>query len=109
MIAATVARLHGGHWGHPARPQVVPGGRWSSRRSAFSVGFLRAGTGGTALVFTSVMALPVIPLGVEPDRLPMLRGGPVTVVALWPPVIHDPDTLDNGKWSRVIYVPIIMG
>ena len=74
-----------------------------------AVGCLRAGTGGAASIFTIMMALPVISLGVEPGRLPMLLGGPVTVVALLLPVIDDPQTLDNGQWSRVIYVPIIMG
>ena len=74
-----------------------------------AVGCLRAGTGGTASIFTIMMALPVISLGVEPGRLPMLLGGPVTIIALFLPVIHDPHTLDNGQWSRLIYVPIIMG
>ncbi len=74
-----------------------------------AVGCLRAGTGGTASIFTIMMALPVISLGVEPGRLPMLLGGPVTFVALLLPVFHDPDSLENGQWSRLIYVPIIMG
>ena len=74
-----------------------------------AVGCLRAGTGGTASIFTIMMALPVISLGVEPGRLPMLLGGPVTVFALLLPVIHDPNTFANGQWSRLFYVPIIMG
>ena len=74
-----------------------------------AVGCLRAGTGGTASIFTIMMALPVISLGVEPGRLPMLLGGPVTVVALLLPAVIDPNTLSNGQWSRLIYVPIIMG
>ena len=65
--------------------------RSSSRSSAFSPSaVLRAGTGGAASIFTIMMALPVISLGVEPGRLPMLLGGPVTVLALLLPVIHDP-------------------
>jgi len=55
------------------------------------------------------MALPVISLGVEPGRLPMVLGGPVAIVALLLPVLHDPETLENGQWSRLIFVPIIMG
>jgi signal transduction histidine kinase len=74
-----------------------------------AVGMLRAGAGGQASIFTIMMALPVMSLGVEPGRLPMLLGGPVTVISLLIPAAFDPGQLDNGQWSRAIFVPIILG
>ena len=41
-----------------------------------AVGPFRAGTGGPGSVFTIMLVLPVISLGVEPGRLPMLLGAP---------------------------------
>ena len=73
------------------------------------VGLLRAGTGGIASVFTFMLVLPVISLGVEPGRLPMLLGGPVTIVALLLPWVYDPTALGDGQWSRVIFGPLILG
>ncbi|HZM65979.1 MAG TPA: ATP-binding protein [Nakamurella sp.] len=74
-----------------------------------AVGFLRAGTGGPTSVFTIMMALPVLSLGVEPGRLPLLLGGPVTVAALLLPVAYDPTALDGGQWIRIIFTPLILG
>ena len=74
-----------------------------------SVGLLRAGTGGVGSIFTFMLVLPVISLGVEPGRLPMLIGGPVTIAALLLPVAYDPAQLGDGQWSRIIFGPIILG
>ncbi|MGS0687376.1 sensor histidine kinase [Nakamurella sp. GG22] len=74
-----------------------------------AVGLLRAGTGGQTSIFTIMMALPVLSLGVEPGRLPMLIGGPVTVAALLLPLVGDPNALADGQWSRIIFGPVILG
>ena len=74
-----------------------------------AVGFLRAGTGGPASVFTIMMVLPVLSLGVEPGRLPLLLGGPVTVAAMLLPVAYDPTALDGVQWNRIIFTPLILG
>ncbi len=62
-----------------------------------AVGLLRAGTGGVYSIFTFMLVLPVISLGVEPGRLPMLIGAPVTVVALLLPVAYDPTQLGSAS------------
>ena len=74
-----------------------------------AVGLLRAGTGGVGSIFTFMLVLPVISLGVEPGRLPMLIGGPVTVAALLLPVAFDSTQLGDGQWSRIIFGPLILG
>ena len=74
-----------------------------------AVGLLRAGTGGAASVFTIMLVLPVLSLGVEPGRLPLLLGGPVTLFAMVLPLAFDPEALDNGQWVRIVFVPIILG
>jgi len=74
-----------------------------------AIGFLRAGTGGPTSVFTIMMALPVLSLGVEPGRLPLLLGGPVTVAALLLPAAYDPTAVDGRQWTRTIFTSLILG
>jgi len=74
-----------------------------------AVGLLRAGTGGVGSIFTLMLVLPVISLGVEPGRLPMVIGGPVTMGALLLPVAYEPAQLGDGQWSRIIFGPLILG
>ena len=74
-----------------------------------AVGLLRAGTGGTSSVFIILMVLPVLSLGVEPGRLPLLLGGPVTILAILMPIVFDGDSYDDGRWSRLLFFPAILG
>ncbi len=74
-----------------------------------AIGLLRAGTGGQTSIFTIMMVLPVLSLGVEPGRLPMLIGAPVTVAALLLPLVGNPTALADGQWSRIIFGPVILG
>jgi PAS domain S-box-containing protein len=74
-----------------------------------SVGMLRAGTGGAASVFGALLVLPVISIGVEPGRLPLLLGGPVTIAVMFLPQLIDPTSLDNGQWIRLIFTPLVFG
>jgi len=74
-----------------------------------AVGLLRAGTGGAASVFAIMLVLPVISLGVEPGRLPMLLGGPVTVAALLLPAVYDPAAVSAAGWARLLFGTIILG
>ena len=73
-----------------------------------AVGLLRAGTGGPGSVFTIMLVLPVISLGVEPGRLPLLLGGPVTILAMLLPLAFDPGTTYDAQWVRIIFVPPIL-
>ena len=74
-----------------------------------AVGFLRSGTGGWTSIFSSLLILPVLSLGVEPGRLPLLLGGIVTVgVAVMPEVI-DPTVIDDGQWIRGIFTLLVLG
>lgn len=104
MVAATVgaAILRAPHR-PPRAAMVIP------LIGILAVGCLRAGTGGADSVYTIMMALPVLSLGVEPGRLPLLLGGPVTVFAFLLPLVNNQDALDDGQWSRVILAPIILG
>lgn len=74
-----------------------------------AVGFLRAGTGGAFSIYTIMLTLPVLSLGVEPGRLPLLLGGPVTIVALALPVLFGAAVTEGGTWARIILVPIVLG
>jgi len=74
-----------------------------------AVGMLRAGTGGASSVFSALLILPVISLGVEPGRLPLLLGGPVTIAVIFLPQLIDPTSLSDGQWIRVIFTPLIFG
>lgn len=73
-------------------------------------GFLRAGTGGPASVFTALLILPVLSLGVEPGRLPLLLGGVVTLAAMALPLAWDEGVgIRDGQWVRLILTPVILG
>lgn len=73
-------------------------------------GFLRAGTGGPVSVFTALLILPVLSLGVEPGRLPLLLGGVVTLVSMSLPLAYDGwASLEDGQWVRLILTPVILG
>ncbi|MET3805331.1 signal transduction histidine kinase [Nakamurella sp. UYEF19] len=74
-----------------------------------AVGFLRAGTGGPTSVLSILIVLPVISLGVEPGRLPLLLGGIVTIVSQLLPLAFDPNVYDDGQWIRVVYTPLVLG
>ncbi len=74
-----------------------------------SIGLLRAGTGGVLSVFTIMIVLPVISLGVEPGRWPLVAGGIVTMSAMLLPMIYDRDSFRDGQWVRVLFTPIILG
>ena len=74
-----------------------------------AVGFLRSGTGGWTSVFSSLLILPVLSLGVEPGRLPLLFGGIVTVLVAVMPEIIDPTTVDAGQWIRGACTLLVLG
>lgn len=74
-----------------------------------AIGFLRAGTGGYSSIFTIMMVLPVLSLGIERGRWPVLIGGPVTVFALALPVFYDPQAFSGGQWIRLLYTPVMLG
>lgn len=74
-----------------------------------AVGFLRAGTGGAGSVFTVLMVLPAISLGIEPGRWPLVWGGPVAIGMILLPLHYDPNNLSQGAWVRVFYTPLILG
>jgi signal transduction histidine kinase len=74
-----------------------------------AIGFLRAGTGGYSSIFTIMMVLPVLSLGIERGRWPVLIGGPVTVFALSLPVFNDPQAFGGGQWIRLLYTPFMLG
>ena len=72
-----------------------------------AIGLLRGGTGGAASVFGSLLILPVLSLGVEPGRLPLLVGAPVIVSVILVPQLLNPGSLSNGQWIRIIFTPLI--
>lgn len=73
-------------------------------------GFLRAGTGGPVSVFTALLILPVLSLGVEPGRLPLLAGGVVTLTSMSLPLLYDGiASIQDGQWVRLILTPVILG
>lgn len=73
-------------------------------------GFLRAGTGGPSSVFTALLILPVLSLGVEPGRLPLLAGGVVTMASMALPLLYDGIvSIQDGQWVRLILTPVILG
>jgi PAS domain S-box-containing protein len=74
-----------------------------------AVGFLRAGTGGWTSIFSSLLILPILSLGVEPGRLPLLLGGVVTTLVALLPMAIDPTVLDDGQWIRVIFTLVVLG
>ena len=74
-----------------------------------AIGFLRAGTGGYGSFLTIMMVLPVVSLGVERGRLPVLIGAPVTVFALSLPVFNDPQVFNDGQWIRLLFTPVMFG
>ena len=74
-----------------------------------AVGFLRAGTGGWTSIFSSLLILPVLSLGVEPGRLPLLFGGLVTAGVAVLPEIVDPTVVDDGRWIRGIFTLVVLG
>ncbi|QNK82539.1 cell wall metabolism sensor histidine kinase WalK [Nakamurella sp. PAMC28650] len=74
-----------------------------------AVGFLRAATGGPSSVFGIMLVLPVISLGVEPGRLPLLFGGIVTVGAMMLPLAFNSAAFAGGQWIRVFFTPIMLG
>ena len=74
-----------------------------------AVGFLRSGTGGWTSVFSSLLILPVLSLGVEPGRLPLLFGGLVTVGVAVMPELIDPTVVDDGQWIRGIFTLLVLG
>jgi PAS domain S-box-containing protein len=74
-----------------------------------AVGFLRSGTGGWTSVFSSLLILPVLSLGVEPGRLPLLLGGIVTVGVAVMPEFIDPSVVDDGQWIRGIFTLLVLG
>ncbi len=74
-----------------------------------AVGLLRAGTGGWTSIFSSLLILPVLSLGVEPGRLPLLFGGLVTVGVAVLPEIVDPTVVDDGRWIRGIFTLMVLG
>jgi PAS domain S-box-containing protein len=74
-----------------------------------AVGFLRSGTGGWTSIFSSLLILPVLSLGVEPGRLPLLLGGFVTVGVAVMPELIDPTVTDDGQWIRGIFTLLVLG
>lgn len=87
----------------PRAAMVIP------MASILAVGFLRAGTGGAFSVYTILLALPVMSLGVEPGRLPLLLGAPVTIAALALPLLFGAAATEDGNWARIVFVPIVLG
>ncbi|SDO33860.1 Signal transduction histidine kinase [Nakamurella panacisegetis] len=77
--------------------------------SIVSIGLLRAGTGGAFSVFTMMLVLPTVSLGVEPGRLPLLFGGLVMVPIMWLPILFDPTTFQDGQWTKVVFIPVMLG
>lgn len=73
-----------------------------------AIGLLRAGTGGAASVFGALLILPVLSLGVEPGRLPLIIGAPVIVSVIMVPQLLNPSSLANGQWIRTIFTPLIL-
>ncbi len=73
-----------------------------------AVGLLQAGTGGAGSVFGVLLILPVLSLGVEPGRLPLVIGAPVIVLVVVLPQILNPGSLADGQWIRVDFTPIIL-
>ena len=74
-----------------------------------AVGLLRAGTGGWTSVFSALLILPVLSLGVEPGRLPLLFGGLVTAGVAVLPELIDPTVVDDGQWIRGIFTLLVLG
>lgn len=104
MAAATVAAFF-------MRGAAVPGGLAViiPLVDMVAVGFLRAGTGGAGSVFTALLVLPVISVGVEPGRWPLVWGCPIAIGIILLPLVYDPHSLDQGAWVRVFYTPLILG
>lgn len=73
-----------------------------------AIGLLRAGTGGAASVFGALLILPVLSLGVEPGRLPLVVGAPVIISVIFLPQLVDPSSLSDGQWIRMIFTPLIL-
>ncbi|HWM00743.1 MAG TPA: ATP-binding protein [Actinophytocola sp.] len=73
-----------------------------------AIGFLRAGTGGPSSVFAALWILPVLSLGVEAGRLPLLLGAPVIVGVVFLPQLFDPTSTSNGQWIRIFFTPLIL-
>ena len=73
-----------------------------------AIGFLRAGTGGPSSVLAALWILPVLSLGVEPGRLPLLLGAPVIVGVVFLPQLFDPTSTSNGQWIRIFFTPLIL-
>ena len=74
-----------------------------------AVGLLRDGTGGAASVFGALLILPVLSIGVEPGRLPLLFGGLVTIAVIFLPQIVAATSLDTGQWIQLAFIPIVLG
>ena len=74
-----------------------------------AVGLLRAGTGGWTSVFSALLILPVLSLGVEPGRLPLLFGGLVTAGVAVLPELIDPTVVDDGQWIRGTFTLLVLG
>jgi len=74
-----------------------------------AVGLLRAGTGGILSVFTIMLVLPVISLGVEPGRLPLLFGGVVTVGSILLSLFWVDAAQGADHWGPVVFTPAILG
>lgn len=104
VAAATMAAFVLRRPGYPgSAAMIVP------LMDLLAVGLLRAGTGGAASVFTILLILPVISLGVEPGRWPLLWGGVVTVGVILLPAAMDPASATDGQWVRVIFTPLVLG
>jgi len=74
-----------------------------------AVGLLRAGTGGILSVFTIMLVLPVISLGVEPGRLLLLFGGVVTVGSILLSLFWVDAAQGADHWGAVVFTPAILG
>ena len=74
-----------------------------------AVGLMRVGTGGVSSLFTIMIVLPVVSLGVEPRRWPLVLGGLVTVPTLLLPLVYDRSTFADGQWVRIFFTPLILG
>lgn len=104
VAAATMAAFVLRRPGYPgSAAMIVP------LMDLLAVGLLRAGTGGAASVFTILLILPVVSLGVEPGRWPLLWGGVVTVGVILLPAAMDPASATDGQWVRVIFTPLVLG
>lgn len=103
MVGSTVAAFFLGRAEVPIRAaMLVP------LVDLLAIGLERAGTGGSSSVFGALLILPVLSLGVEPGRLPLLVGAPVIVGVIFLPQLLDPSSLANGQWIRIIFTPLIL-